>query len=170
MDEETPGLKQKECTSSTRAGQHWLLVHEGAILKLIIRRSCPEISDFSRPWRQEPESDNPTFVAGDLWLLIHEGTILGLVIQRSCLEISSSFWLQSLCKRSFWQKEAKYIIVFGIFNNIYFWHEHFKFHYLFYKHVLKLSLYHINKKYSNNLENIMNLLNKLCFLHPMNML
>jgi hypothetical protein len=45
----------------------------------------------SRPWRRDPETDNPTFVAGDLWLLIHEGTILRLVIQRSRLEISSSF-------------------------------------------------------------------------------
>jgi len=27
----------------------------------------------SRPWRRDPETHNPTFVAGDLWLLIHEG-------------------------------------------------------------------------------------------------
>ncbi len=35
---------------------------------------------------------------------------------------------------------------------------------------MKLPLYYINQKYVNNLENIMNLLNHVCFLHPMNML
>ncbi len=39
-----------------------------------------------------------------------------------------------------------------------------------YKHVLKLPLYYINKKYLSNFENIMNVLNHVCFLDPMNML
>jgi hypothetical protein len=44
----------------------------------------------------------------------------------------------------------------GIF---YSWHENLKIHWLFYKHVLKLSLYHINQEHCNNLENIMIILN-----------
>ncbi len=36
--------------------------------------------------------------------------------------------------------------------------------------MLKLPLYYINQKYVNNLENIISLLNHVCFLHPMNML
>jgi hypothetical protein len=33
-----------------------------------------------------------------------------------------------------------------------------------------MPLYYINQKYLNNLENIMNIVNHVCFLHPMNML
>jgi hypothetical protein len=43
----------------------------------------------------------------------------------------------------------------------YSWHENFKFHYFFYKHMLKLSLYYINQNYLKNLENIMNILNPI---------
>jgi hypothetical protein len=54
-------------------------------------------------------------------------------------------------------------------KNIHFF-EIFKIHELLYKHVLKLPLCHNNKLYLNNLENIMNLLNHMYFLHAMNML
>jgi len=40
----------------------------------------------------------------------------------------------------------------------------------FINYALKLPLYYINQNYASNLENIMNLLNHVCFLHPMNML
>jgi hypothetical protein len=52
----------------------------------------------------------------------------------------------------------------------YFRHENFKFHYLYSKHVSKLHFYSINQSYFSNFENIMNLLNDVWFLHPMNML
>ncbi len=64
--------------------------------------------------------------------------------------------------------EGKYIVFWNIQD--YFKHENFKIHWLFYKHVLNLSLHYINKKYLNNLENIMNILNHMCFLHLMNVL
>jgi hypothetical protein len=43
-------------------------------------------------------------------------------------------------------------------------------HQLFHKHVLKLPLYYINKIYLRKFESIMNLLNNVWFLHPMNIL
>jgi hypothetical protein len=77
-------------------------------------------------------------------------------------------WLKYRYKFEKKNCEEKYIVFWNIQDD--FSHENFKIHWLFYKHVFKLSLHYINPKYLNNLENIMNLLNHVCFLHLMNVL
>jgi hypothetical protein len=55
---------------------------------------------------------------------------------------------------------------FGIFKNILFLTWNLLINQMFYKHVLKLPSHYSNQKHLRNFENIMNLLNHVCFVHP----